>query len=1520
MAYLADDTNLVVIDLSDEANPAVTTLPQASAISALAVDGSLLLSARSGAVFDTWDISQPASPLLVGSAPAGGSAAQDIAARFGRSAFVSPSAVGLLDTSAPSAPFVSGWSDPPQIYHGVGTERDLAFAPNILAYHSIDYFDLSGPTPIRLGSIDLGPFGVSDTDGRRIDARDGVLYEAARVSLVIARYAQFDPDPGAAPEVEILSPVTGATTREGSVLPIQVVARDDYFFDHLDVLVDGIVVGRFYESPADLDYIVRRGVGQLTITAIARDRAGNEGTAGPVSVTVDPDLSPSVTLRSPSENAAVYEGDQLFIQVAASDDVPGFVSEILVDGSVVATSQPASGNSQYFQISHPVPVGSADLRVQGAVTDTVGVRTTTTERTVQVRPNAPPLVAILEPGDQQVFPPNQLFDVTVLASDELGEPAIDLYLDGGLVAQGQGEIETLLSSPDEGDHELRAVATDALGVQSTATVQFSIAVVDPLTTVVGTVVDEAAAPVNGATASVNVQGSIYSAVTASDGTFTIPSVPALKGSFKVDVTWEPVPGEVYVGSSATVTPVGAGVTDVGTITMRPESALGVLPMFPVPTVVWNDYVAGVGAGDMNGDGLPDIVASLENGTGHEVGVALALEDGTFGPFLQRAPATGGLWNIETGDLDGDGNIDVLAPGFDGRLYLLLGDGQGNLGPATQVRDLGDERIAVADLDGDGDLDVVSAFGLAPGTIGVMINDGSGGFSELSFTFDSSLSRSENVAIGNFDGDAYPDVAVAPLSEASVSIHLSNGSPMGDFANPIAVPTIVNVSRVLAGDLDGDGLDDLAAIGGSNSTDIFTATADGGGGFTPLEVLTLSWEAPWMAELGDLDGSGTDDIVMVPSYTTVYLTTRPDGTTQSPIELGDLYWGTQGGTGLSVIDLNRDGLRDILLSSGSWGRQVYAVYSLGADGMQYPFAQPFLTGGYGPRSAAAGRLSCDPAPDLAAQLDTTVDYQLVSLPGDGEGGLGSPLSIGNIHFSSYSSTEVADFTGDGVSDILAAHPSASGMGLYAGDGDGGFTLVQSYPQSSVFIETFDANGDEAPDVLVIYSDLQVWINDGAGVFTIDTLPATNPSLAATGDLNGDGHADVVSLGYQSPGYLIELFLGDGSGGFTLAPAPTAAGLQRLAVGDLNEDGYDDLLVETFDPACTRYEFCSALDVYPGSSNGPVDPPTRIAIPSHPRTWYEVAIGFEDIDGDGHSDLVYQTYDLDTLFVVLGNGDLTMGPAFSFMAGNSSLYGHTVADLTLDGAPEFILGNRRYNLVLKNQLASASPLYGATGPLASPPGQVQRLDRKTADPEALGTPVVTGGLSGLAFDPGGRLWALTDEGPSAPSRLIEVDPDTGALLADLGPVVDDATQSGLTLGDLAASPDGTLYAVGTAGVDPTAAGILFSIDPSTAQATRIGGNGEALALAFYRSVLFGSFVDGVGNPYFARLDPATGSVSDVKATTEVFDGLAMFPDGAAYASRAGDGQVFYVVPAHGCVSPLGGAGVSDLATRPQPGGTP
>jgi hypothetical protein len=219
-------------------------------------------------------------------------------------------------------------------------------------------------------------------------------------------------------------------------------------------------------------------------------------------------------------------------------------------------------------------------------------------------------------------------------------------------------------------------------------------------------------------------------------------------------------------------------------------------------------------------------------------------------------------SVATGDIDGDGRIEVVVTDPEGARVLLYRQGaNGELtGPTPYPAYRGGEAAAIADIDGDGKGEVLVQSS-EERVVGALRWDGKRlGFPDAVVTAESP----KVFAARDLDGDGAADIVAAISDKRKRELHIIYGNAAGAEPQKIELPSDLDPSKVLIGDLDGDGRAELVVLDRYAPPLIFKGLADRG--FEPLEAeklyakttlrnLTLSSTA-----ILDLDGDGASELV------------------------------------------------------------------------------------------------------------------------------------------------------------------------------------------------------------------------------------------------------------------------------------------------------------------------------------------------------------------------------------------------------------------------------------------------------------------------------------------------------------------------------------------------------------------------------------------------------------------------------------------------------------------------------------
>jgi len=347
----------------------------------------------------------------------------------------------------------------------------------------------------------------------------------------------------------------------------------------------------------------------------------------------------------------------------------------------------------------------------------------------------------------------------------------------------------------------------------------------------------------------------------------------------------------------------------------------------------------------------------------------------------------------------------------------------------------------------------------------------------------------SVAAADFNGDKILDLAVASVTDNTVSVLLGNED--GTFRQHVDYPAGTYLSAIAVGDFNGDGKQDLVTDSG---------------------LLLGNGDGTFQAMLPFPDSASETKLVHWHSTTA---STSTDST-------------------LAVGDFNGDGKPDLL------GGGVL----LGNGDGTFRAGGGLPVGGINIFSVGLGDFNGDSKMDVFLFSEWTGSNQIIAIQGNGDGTFSSSPEIFALGVEVGWGFALSDFNADGKLDIVAGGPG--GVSILMGNGDGTFQWGASPGTAGIVqaIAVADLNADGKPDLVVINEQSQpggydpkavnavsILLGNGDGTFQphIDYGTGTTPAASvAVGDFNGDGKPDLAVT--KQDDNTVSILFGNGDGTF------------------------------------------------------------------------------------------------------------------------------------------------------------------------------------------------------------------------------------------------------------------------------------------------------------------------------------------------------------------------------------------------------
>lgn len=413
--------------------------------------------------------------------------------------------------------------------------------------------------------------------------------------------------------------------------------------------------------------------------------------------------------------------------------------------------------------------------------------------------------------------------------------------------------------------------------------------------------------------------------------------------------------------------------------------------------------------DIDGDANPDLVGNLGDTIGwwENTGSGLNMDTHHFIGSVE-----GSIRQIRSADVNGDGYPDVLASTNDSTWWWPNTDGNGIFGEKGTLVD--SETYTLADLDNDGDLDLITVHGYFH--LVLMENLGGGNFSSPDTLF-RCFAGIYDIKTADVNGDGWLDIAVsvddAVNSQSQLLVFRSKGDMK--FENPLELMDVARRQKFLElSDLDNDGIPEV--ISGHGVPDrISWQKYDPAlpGGFSNSTNLRIKAGEPIRGAVGDLNHDGHPDLLA--SFTGYRLSSilRPNEELYFDLEQTIFQSNsTNSIKSIWVVDLDGDGLNDIIASVGSWIRWYRCI----EENAVYAPPVNLNSVGNSHRYLILTDFDNDGDLDLVAATSSSSPNKVFCYINDSNNNFSGPIDLLTFE-NMLSGFMVEDVNGDGLKDII-----------------------------------------------------------------------------------------------------------------------------------------------------------------------------------------------------------------------------------------------------------------------------------------------------------------------------------------------------------------------------------------------------------------------------------------------------------------------------------------------------------------------
>ncbi|WP_299365961.1 T9SS type A sorting domain-containing protein [Winogradskyella sp.] len=598
-------------------------------------------------------------------------------------------------------------------------------------------------------------------------------------------------------------------------------------------------------------------------------------------------------------------------------------------------------------------------------------------------------------------------------------------------------------------------------------------------------------------------------------------------------------------------------------------------------------------------------------------------DFDYNIIMENKDTAQDVTSIAHGDLDNDGDLDMIATGFRTKWFENL-DGNNNeisvheIEISTEIQIGGHVAVYVVDIDNDADLDILihnlefvrwfeNLDGL--GTFGDSITIDNGGSNNSLYS----------ISIIDFDDDSDLDIVYAKKNSSISSLLWAENDGIGNFTTQTILPS-TRYRSIIVSDMDNDG---------------------------DLDILGYHWINKEI-DLEINDGMG--------NYTTQTIQNSNASDYGQPT--------------INVVDLDNDNDLDLFLTYYSQTDLLIYFRSLKNDGNgEFSVFQEFETGENNESDIRYVKFEdLDGDNDIDLLFTSYENDKLAWFENADGNGTMDNLAIIDDESNGASGVDYFDYNNDGLKDIVLASKQDDEISWYQNLNDGNYSLdipITTSINGTTVLASGDIDNDGDQDVLSFsYNDKKLaWYEnlDGFGNFGVQRLIDTDffhipKDGLSLGDFDNDGDLDILSADSFNGTTNTRTWYKnlDGLGNFepVALPLPGNVAINSMVNADMDNDNDLDVIYSNGGNTIEILKNINGTGVFDDTN------PITISINTEVITKLVV----EDLNGDGNKDIIAQSAYQIKLYYNDGNDNFSEIELYENF--NDFIYDINVADLDGD----------------------------------------------------------------------------------------------------------------------------------------------------------------------------------------------------------------------------------------------------------------